>query len=200
MKKIMFVCHGNICRSPMAEFIMKEIVRKAQCCTEVHIESSATSSEEIGNGIYHPAEYTLSQHGIPCSGHRARRFTIEGAHVVAVLEKESHYGGMARNYHRCIEAFGIPIRYRCSISKIHGESRICGVTVLDLESGKTNYLPCQTLVTAIGLIPERGPVRGLGNPEWLYFTGNCDHVHEMVDSAVSDAAETGRTLAKILTG
>lgn len=90
MKKIMFVCHGNICRSPMAEFIMKEIVRKAQCCTEVHIESSATSSEEIGNGIYHPAEYTLSQHGIPCSGHRARRFTIDDYNnfdMVIVMEE-----------------------------------------------------------------------------------------------------------------
>ena len=86
----MFVCHGNICRSPMAEFIMKEIVRKAQCCTEVHIESSATSCEEIGNGIYHPAEYTLSQHGIPCSGHRARRFTIDDYNnfdMVIVMEE-----------------------------------------------------------------------------------------------------------------
>ena len=77
MKKIMFVCHGNICRSPMAEFIMKELARKAFADSELHIESSATSSEEIGNSIYPPAEYTLAQHGIPCSGHRARRFTID---------------------------------------------------------------------------------------------------------------------------
>ena len=77
MKKIMFVCHGNICRSPMAEFIMKELARKAFADSELHIESSATSSEEIGNSIYPSAEYTLAQHGIPCSGHRARRFTID---------------------------------------------------------------------------------------------------------------------------
>ena len=77
MKKIMFVCHGNICRSPMAEFIMKELARKAFADSQLHIESSATSSEEIGNSIYPPAEYTLAQHGIPCSGHRARRFTID---------------------------------------------------------------------------------------------------------------------------
>lgn len=77
MKKIMFVCHGNICRSPMAEFIMKELARKTFADSQLHIESSATSSEEIGNSIYPPAEYTLAQHGIPCSGHRARRFTID---------------------------------------------------------------------------------------------------------------------------
>ena len=61
----------------MAEFIMKELARKAFADSELHIESSATSSEEIGNSIYPSAEYTLAQHGIPCSGHRARRFTID---------------------------------------------------------------------------------------------------------------------------
>lgn len=85
----MFVCHGNICRSPMAEFIMKELVRKAQLCEELHIESSATSSEEIGNGIYQPAAYTLSLHDIPCGGHRARRFTMDdynSSDMVIVME------------------------------------------------------------------------------------------------------------------
>ena len=83
----MFVCHGNICRSPMAEFIMKELVRKAQ--EEIYIESSATSSEEIGNGIYPPAEYMLAQHSIPCCGHRARRFTVDDYNnfdLVVVME------------------------------------------------------------------------------------------------------------------
>ncbi len=100
MKRIMFVCHGNICRSPMAEFIMKEIARKAQCSEELHIESSATSSEETGNSIYRPAEYTLAQHGIPCSGHRARRFTVEdynSSDMVIVMEEYN-----ARNLMRII--------------------------------------------------------------------------------------------------
>lgn len=77
MKKIMFVCHGNICRSPMAEFIMKELARKAGVADCLYIDSSATSNEEIGNGIYPPAEYTLSMHDVPCEGHRAHRFTVE---------------------------------------------------------------------------------------------------------------------------
>lgn len=72
----MFVCHGNICRSPMAEFVMKSLVAKVSATDELHIESSATSREEIGNGIYPPAEYTLSLHGVDCTGHRARQFAV----------------------------------------------------------------------------------------------------------------------------
>ena len=85
----MFVCHGNICRSPMAEFIMKELVRKGFAQEAIYIESSATSSEEIGNGIYPPAEYMLAQHSIPCCGHRARRFTVDDYNnfdLVVVME------------------------------------------------------------------------------------------------------------------
>ena len=76
MKKIMFVCHGNICRSPMAEFVMKSLAAKAGVSEELHIESSATSREEIGNSIYPPAAYTLSLHGIDSDGHHARQFTV----------------------------------------------------------------------------------------------------------------------------
>lgn len=76
MKKIMFVCHGNICRSPMAEFVMKSLVQKSCTSAELHIESSATSREEIGNGIYPLAEHTLTSHGIESNGHRARQFTV----------------------------------------------------------------------------------------------------------------------------
>lgn len=89
MKRIMFVCHGNICRSPMAEFVMKELARRALVDSDLYIESSATSCEEIGNGIYPPAEYTLSLHNIPCAGHRARRFTVDDyncSDMVIVME------------------------------------------------------------------------------------------------------------------
>lgn len=89
MKKIMFVCHGNICRSPMAEFIMKSLVKKASASDEVYVESSATSREEIGNGIYPPAAYTLSLYGIDSDGHAARQFTVEDYNMfdmVVVME------------------------------------------------------------------------------------------------------------------
>ena len=87
MKKIMFVCHGNICRSPMAEFVMKSLAAKKGA--ELHIESSATSREEIGNSIYPPAAYTLSLHDIESDGHRARQFTVEDYNafdMVVVME------------------------------------------------------------------------------------------------------------------
>ena len=75
MIKILFVCHGNICRSPMAEFIMKDLVQKAGLAAEFHIESAATSREEIGNPVYPPARRKLAEHGISCAGHAARQLT-----------------------------------------------------------------------------------------------------------------------------
>ncbi|SEN02230.1 protein-tyrosine phosphatase [Prevotella sp. ne3005] len=73
--KILFVCHGNICRSPMAEFVMKDIVRKAGLEDLFEIESAATSTEEIGNEVYPPAKRKLSEHGISCKGKTARQMT-----------------------------------------------------------------------------------------------------------------------------
>lgn len=73
MIRILFLCHGNICRSPMAEFIMKDLVKKAGLDQSIQIESAATSTEEIGNPVYPPARRKLSEHGIDCSGKRARQ-------------------------------------------------------------------------------------------------------------------------------
>ena len=64
----MFVCHGNICRSPMAEFIMKKLVRENGIADNFQISSSATSTEEIGNPVYPPAREELKRHGISCDG------------------------------------------------------------------------------------------------------------------------------------
>ena len=75
MKKILFVCHGNICRSPMAEFVMKDLVKKAGMESQFRIESAATSREEIGNPVYPPARQKLKEHGISCEGHAARQLT-----------------------------------------------------------------------------------------------------------------------------
>ena len=73
MTKILFVCHGNICRSPMAEFVMKDLVRKAGLEKQFHIASAATSTEEVGNPVYPPARRKLAEHGISCSGKTARQ-------------------------------------------------------------------------------------------------------------------------------
>ena len=73
--QILFVCHGNICRSPMAEFVMKDLVRCAGRQDEFLIESAATSTEEIGNEVYPPARRKLAEHGISCEGKTARQMT-----------------------------------------------------------------------------------------------------------------------------
>ncbi|MBR1447784.1 MAG: low molecular weight phosphotyrosine protein phosphatase [Prevotella sp.] len=75
MKRILFVCHGNICRSPMAEFVMKDLVRKAGLEQSIYVESAATSTEEIGNEVYPPAKRKLAEHGISCKGKTARQMT-----------------------------------------------------------------------------------------------------------------------------
>lgn len=75
MKRILFVCHGNICRSPMAEFVMKKIVSDAGMAEQFEIASAATSTEEIGNPVYPPARRKLAEHGISCDGKTARQIT-----------------------------------------------------------------------------------------------------------------------------
>ena len=75
MTRILFVCHGNICRSPMAEFVMKDLVKQAGLEGQFQIASAATSTEEIGRPIYPPARRKLAEHGISCAGKTARQLT-----------------------------------------------------------------------------------------------------------------------------
>lgn len=75
MTRILFVCHGNICRSPMAEFVMKDLVKQAGLEDRFQIASAATSTEEIGNPVYPPARRKLAEHGITCAGKTARQLT-----------------------------------------------------------------------------------------------------------------------------
>lgn len=73
MIKVLFICHGNICRSPMAEFILKDMITARGMDDKFHIESAATSYEEIGNPVYPPARTELAKHGISCAGKTARK-------------------------------------------------------------------------------------------------------------------------------
>ena len=75
MIKILFVCHGNICRSTMAEYVMKHLVKNAGLEGEFYIDSAATSTEEIGNGVHHGTRRKLARMGVPCGDHRARQMT-----------------------------------------------------------------------------------------------------------------------------
>lgn len=77
MKKVLFICHGNICRSPMAEFVMKQLVAETGREQEFQIESAAVSTEEIGNDIYPPAKRKLTEKGVPFIPRAARQITRE---------------------------------------------------------------------------------------------------------------------------
>ena len=89
MIKILFVCHGNICRSPMAEFVMKKMVHElpsiiststSLTAADFEIASAATSTEEIGNPVYPPARRMLARHNIDCNGKTARQMTLADYH------------------------------------------------------------------------------------------------------------------------
>ncbi len=75
MAKVLFVCHGNICRSPMGEFVLRDMVKKAGLAAW-EIQSRAGSREELGNPVYPPARRELTRHGIACDGHRATQITL----------------------------------------------------------------------------------------------------------------------------
>ena len=75
MVKILFVCHGNICRSPMSEFVLNDMAAKAGVAHRFQIDSCAASREEIGNPVYPPARRELARHGIACDGHAAHQIT-----------------------------------------------------------------------------------------------------------------------------
>ena len=92
MVKILFVCHGNICRSPMGEYVMKDLVKKAGAADRFHIASAAVSREEIGNPVYPPARRELQKYGISCDGHKAHQITraeLEGFDRIYYMDRSN---------------------------------------------------------------------------------------------------------------
>lgn len=114
----------------------------------------------------------------------ARRLKILSKNIIGIIEKKPSLGGLPKNRRNCIEAYSIPVILDSTIDEISGSKRINGVWVKNLKTGKRSFIPCSTLITSLGLIPDRSLTDSLTDkaPHWLYLCGNCDYVHDIVDT------------------
>jgi len=122
----------------------------------------------------------------------ARRLTLCGKKVVAVIEKNSTYGGMARNYHECIEKYNIPVLYNTTVKTINGDKNVSSVTLNNNEK-----IACKTVIVSAGLLCENSLVSHFEKlPEWISLCGNCCEVFSMVESAVNQSKKAAKIIAQ----
>lgn len=123
----------------------------------------------------------------------ARQLIQAGCTVSAMVEQNDEPGGMARNRRDCLEAYHIPLVCRSTITALHGYPRLTGVTVRNLQTGAERIITCDTVMTSLGLIPDRKLAEPLLEdgvlPGWLYLCGNCESVHSIVDSVSLQAEQ-----------
>ena len=133
----------------------------------------------------------------------ARCLAQRGRRVIGVFEIRDICGGSDKNRTECLDFYGIPLYFRHTVTRIHGDGRISGVTMKDLDSGEERFIPCKTLITSLGLVPERELVEPLeyengSLPEWLFTCGDARTVHDTVDAVAFEAEETGAAAAEFL--
>ncbi len=131
----------------------------------------------------------------------ARRLIISGKTVVAMAEIKDHIGGMKRNHKECIEAYRIPVKLRSTVTRVHGWPALKAVTLRSLDTGDEELISCDTLITALGLVPETSAAELLrgenGWPNWLHLCGNAAYVHEIVDGVTTEALRLGKALGRL---
>jgi CxxC motif-containing protein len=130
----------------------------------------------------------------------ARRLTLIGKRVLAVMEREPQCTGLLRNKVQCLDDFGIPLLTSCTVTEIFGNGRITGVRYesaggADIYGESGSAMHCDTLITSVGLIPERELIRGLEHEPWLFVCGNAYSVFDLADSAAADGEKAGRIAA-----
>jgi len=154
----------------------------------------------------------------------ARRMTLEGAKVHAVCELMPYSGGLARNIEQCLNDFNIPLKLSHTVTQIHGKERLTGVTIAAVDdkrqpiSGTEEYIPCDTLLLSVGLIPENELTKGAGisidrvtsgavtdqdrqtDCEGIFACGNVLHVHDLVDYVSAEAEIAGKGAADYILG
>lgn len=129
----------------------------------------------------------------------ARRFVQLGKSVIGMAEISDHPGGLRRNHEECIKAYDIPVILNSTVTQVHGFPHLTGVTLHHTDSKTDEIIECDTLITAVGLEPDRSLADNLkedsGYPDWLHFCGNADFVHEIADSASAQGEKLGEALA-----
>lgn len=154
----------------------------------------------------------------------ARRMSLEGAKVEAVCELMPYSGGLTRNIVQCLEDFGIPLYLSTTVCRIHGDKRLEGVTIGQVDSsrrvieGTTRFIPCDTLLLSVGLIPENELTRSAGIPmdpvtngalvddscqtqvPGIFACGNVLQVHDLVDYVSDEAERAGIGAAAFVRG
>lgn len=152
----------------------------------------------------------------------ARRLTLEGVNVKGVIELMPYSTGLIRNKVQCLDDFGIPLLLSHSIVEIHGNDRVEGVTIAEVDknlkpiAGTEQYVSCDTLLLSVGLIPEnelsnklgcemdqvtKGPVvneKRITNIPWVFACGNVLHVHDLVDNVTQEAEIAGKAAATFI--
>ncbi|MFU0825496.1 NAD(P)/FAD-dependent oxidoreductase [Clostridium sp.] len=154
----------------------------------------------------------------------ARRMTLEGAKVKAVVELMPYSGGLKRNIVQCLDDFGIPLKLSHTVTNIKGKERLEGVTIAKVDEnrkpikGTEEYIPCDTLLLSVGLVPENelstkadvelSPITGgpivneslQTNIEGVFACGNVLHVHDLVDFVTEESINAGKNAAKYING
>ncbi len=124
----------------------------------------------------------------------ARQLVQSGRRVAAMVEQASELGGLARNRRDCVEAYAIPVLLRTTVEAVLGAERVTGVRLKNLDTGAQWDIPCDCLITAVGLVPDRALLPNADIPPWLHLAGNCDYVHDIVDAVTREALALGGRL------
>ena len=124
----------------------------------------------------------------------ARQLVQSGRRVAAMVEQASELGGLARNRRDCVEAYAIPVLLRTTVEAVLGAERVTGVRLRNLDTGAQWDIPCDCLITAVGLVPDRALLPNADIPPWLHLAGNCDYVHDIVDAVTREALALGGRL------
>lgn len=119
-----------------------------------------------------------------------------------MVEQRARCSALPRNIRRSIEACNIPLLTRTTVCCVHGSGRVRGVTLRQLDTGEERFLPCDTLITALGMVPERELLRPLGEPlpPWVFPCGNCQRIHRTVDTVTLQGEAAGRKAAELALG